>query len=144
MVRGHLSPRFLDLKTYRMWGVIGRLGSRDNVVPGPAVALDGPVNRLKWSYQGVPAGRPCRWEDERWRDFITQPGARLPGWVGGATAPGGAFDPGQFTVSVFHLWPLVTLLRRWQYVMVRQHMALMGQHGAVGHKLLFLLTPRLA
>jgi len=39
MVRGHLSPRFLDLKTYRM----GVIGPRDNVLPGPAVALDGPT-----------------------------------------------------------------------------------------------------
>ena len=50
MVRGHLSPRFLpldafgarlDLKTYGMGG--GVIGPRDNVFPGPAVALDGPA-----------------------------------------------------------------------------------------------------
>ena len=52
MVRGHLSARFLpldafglDLKTYRM--SLGELiGPRDNVFPGPAVALDGPTAML--------------------------------------------------------------------------------------------------
>jgi len=46
MVRGYLSPRFLPLDAFGVsisrhteWGVIG---SRDNVFPGPAVALDGP------------------------------------------------------------------------------------------------------
>jgi len=34
---------FLDLKTYRMGA--GVIGPRDNVFPGPAVALDGPVFR---------------------------------------------------------------------------------------------------
>jgi len=45
MVRGHLSPRFLplrrlELKTYRMGR--GVIRPRDNVFPGPTVALDGP------------------------------------------------------------------------------------------------------
>ena len=50
MVRGHLSPRFLPLDAFGVsisrhteWG--GMIGPRDNVFPGPAVALDddGPV-----------------------------------------------------------------------------------------------------
>jgi len=47
MVRGHLSPRFLALDAFGVsisrhteWEVIG---PRDNVFPGPAVALDGPA-----------------------------------------------------------------------------------------------------
>ena len=48
MVRGHPSPRFLLLDAFGVsisrhteWGG-GVIGPRDNVFPGPAVALDGP------------------------------------------------------------------------------------------------------
>jgi len=51
MVRGHLFPCFLpldsrrlrrlDLKIYRIGG--GVIVPRDNVFPGPAVAIDGPA-----------------------------------------------------------------------------------------------------
>ena len=40
MMRGHLSPRFL----------MGVVGPRDNVFPGPAVALDGPVCFLMFNF----------------------------------------------------------------------------------------------
>jgi len=44
MVRGHLSPRFhplgVSISRHGMGGVIE---PRDNVFPGPAVALDGPA-----------------------------------------------------------------------------------------------------
>ena len=43
MARGYLSPRFLPFGVLILrrteWGI----GPRDNVFPGPAVALDGPV-----------------------------------------------------------------------------------------------------
>ena len=47
MVRGHLSPRFLPLDAASRSqdiqnGEGGDIGPRDNVFPGPAVALDGP------------------------------------------------------------------------------------------------------
>ena len=41
MVREHLSPRFLPQDIQN-----GGIGPRDNVFPGPAVALDGPVHWL--------------------------------------------------------------------------------------------------
>jgi len=52
MVRRHLSPRFLPLGAFSVsisrhteWaGAV--IGPRDNVFPGPAVALDGP--ECKW------------------------------------------------------------------------------------------------
>jgi len=47
MVRGHISSRFLPIDAFGVsisrhteWGVIG---PRDNVFPGPVVALDGPA-----------------------------------------------------------------------------------------------------
>ena len=57
MVRGHLSPRFLppdafgvSISRHTEWGI----WPRDNVFPGPAVALDGPGGR---TFKTEPSGQ---------------------------------------------------------------------------------------
>ena len=53
MVRGHFSPRFppldaFDVSISRHRMGVGVIGPRDNVFPGPAVALDGPEHFTYW------------------------------------------------------------------------------------------------
>jgi len=73
MVRGHLSPRFLPLdvrsQDIQNGGVIG---PRDNVFPGPAVALDGPVP----SCRSTNLKRSTGWCDVCWVVVYIPPTAK--------------------------------------------------------------------